>query len=748
MSDATPHPAAGAPALPAIGAPLHRVDGAVKVTGRARYAAEVEVPGVVHAVMVTSAIARGRVQEMDTSDVEQMPGVLGVLTPFNAPKLPGYEKLSQYPATRVPTPLQNDLVHYNGQPIGVVIAGSLEQALEAARQVDVRYAAEPPLLDFDSAPQAPADHTRPFGVEPKGTARGDVEQGLEQAVVRVDATYVTPLQTHNPMEPHATIAVWEGEDDALTLYDSTQGIFNVRGAVARMFGMPPERVRVISRYTGGGFGSKGGAWSSVFLAAMAARHVGRPVKLVVTRQQMFGPVGGRPRTVQRITLGARRDGALTAIRHLVTANTSTFEDWLEPSAIQTPMLYSCPNVETDHTLVRMSIGSPTFMRAPGEATGTFALESAMDELAYALRMDPLALRLRNHAERDELRDLPFSSKSLKECYATAARRFGWAERPLEPRAMRGGDWDVGFGMATATYPARRMPGSALARLLPDGRAEVRAGSQEIGTGTYTVMTQIAAGVLGLDPAHVHFDLGDTSMPQNGVSAGSMTAASAGTAVHAAACALRQKLARMAVGDSRSPLCGVPEERLRAGDGHLFVEDDPSRSDAYAAIIARNGGAAVEATADARPGEETKRWSTHSFGAVFAEVRVERELGVIRVPRVVGAYAGGRILNAKTARSQIVGGIVWGISMALMEETLVDPGTGRYVNADLAEYHVPTSADIGDIDVTFVEEHDPDVNPIGVKGLGEIGITGVVAAIANAVWHATGRRVRELPIRLR
>lgn len=746
MSDPVVRPAEDAPALPIVGAPLDRVDGVPKVTGRARYAAEIEVPGAVHAVLVTSTIARGRVRQMDVAAVERMPGVLAVLTHENAPRLPGYERAAQWPASRIPTVLQNDAVHYNGQPIGVVVAEQLEQALEGARQLRVSYAVETPQLDFASAHEAPAETTHPFGVEPKETARGDVEAGLEQAVARVDATFVTPLQTHNPMEPHATIAVWEG--DELTLYDSTQGIFNVRGAVARMFGIPPEHVRVISRYTGGGFGSKGGAWSSVFLAAMAARQVGRPVKLVLTRQQMFGPVGGRPRTVQRLTLGAKRDGTLTAIRHLVTANTSALEDWLEPSAIQTPMLYACPNVETDHTLVRMNIGSPTFMRAPGEATGTFALESAMDELAYALRLDPLELRLRNHADRDQLRDLPFSSKSLRECYAVAAERFGWAGRPLDPGSLREGYWDIGFGMATATYPARRMPGSALARMLPDGRAEVRAGSQEIGTGTYTVMTQIAADVLGLDPARVHFYLGDTTLPQNGVSAGSMTAASAGTAVHAAACALRTALAAMATADSRSPLYGVAEESLRAGDGHLFVESDPSRSDSYAAIVARNGGAPVEAKADARPGEESKRWSSHAFGAVFVEVRVDRDLGTIRVPRVVGAYAGGRILNAKTARSQLVGGIVWGVGMALMEETLVDPHSGRYVNADLAEYHVPTNADIGAIDVTFVEEHDPHVNPIGVKGLGEIGITGVTAAIANAVWHATRRRMRELPIRMR
>lgn len=743
-----PHrgPSPGAMDLPTIGAPLDRVDGRVKVTGQARYAAEIELPGAVHAVMVTSTIASGRIVSIDTATLRALPGVIDVLSHENAEQLPGYERASKYPQSRIPTLMQDDRVRYNGQPIAVVVAGSLEEALAAARQARVEYATEAADLDPHTAPEAPGDTTHPFGSEPKATKRGDVDAGLADAVARIDASYVTPLQSHNPLEPHATVAEWTG--DELTIHDSTQGIFNVRGAMARMFGIPPEKVRVIARYTGGGFGSKGGPWSHVYLAAMAARLVGRPVKLVLTRQQMFGPVGGRPRTEQRVVLGARRDGTLTAIRHLVTATTSKIEDWLEPSAVQTPMLYSCPNVETDHTMVRMNVGSPTFMRAPGEATGTFALECAMDELAYALRLDPLELRRRNYAERDEHRNLPFSSKSLRECYDVASARFGWRDRPLDPRLLHDGDWDVGLGMATATYPARRMPGSALARLRPDGRVELRAGSQEIGQGTYTVMTQIAAEVLGVAPSRIDFELGDTDFPQNGVSAGSMTAASAGSAVHAAASALRDKLATLAVADSRSPLYGAAASELRAGGEHLFVERDPSRSDSYTAIVARNGGAPVEATAESRPGEETKKWSTHAFGAVFAEVRVDRELGVIRVPRVVGAYAGGRVLNAKTARSQLVGGIIWGIGMALMEETLVDPRSGRYVNADLAEYHVPTAADIGDIDVTFVEERDTEVNPIGVKGLGEIGITGVVAAIANAVWHATGRRVRELPIRLR
>jgi xanthine dehydrogenase YagR molybdenum-binding subunit len=491
-----------------VGAPLDRIDGRQKVTGAARYAAEFQVPDVAHVVMITSTIAKGRVRHMDTAAAERTPGVLAVLTPFNAPRLAestGVNSSSPgQPPSRVPTLLQDDRVHYNGQPIGLVVADTFEHATAAAHLVRITYDEERPDLDVSTGPKAPGSAVHPTGAEPKATARGDVVKGLAAAAVTVDHTYTTPLENHNPMEPHNTLAVWEG--DRLTLYDSTQGIFNVRNAAPKAFGIPRENVRVVSYFTGGGFGSKGGPWSHVFLAAMAARHVNRPAKLFLTRRQMFGPVGGRPLTIQHVTLAATRDGTLTAIRHTSVSNTSTLEDWLEPAAIQTRMLYEAPNVETDHDLVRLNLGSPTFQRAPGEATGTFALESAMDELAVALKMDPVELRLKNYAERDPQTGKPFSSKSLRECYRQGAERFGWNRRNPEPRSMRDGHWLVGYGMATATYPARQAPASAVARVLPDGSAEVRAGTQEIGCGTYTIMAEIAADALGLPPDHVKFGL--------------------------------------------------------------------------------------------------------------------------------------------------------------------------------------------------------------------------------------------------
>jgi xanthine dehydrogenase YagR molybdenum-binding subunit len=702
-----------APISPSIGAPMNRVDGRLKVTGGARYAAEYPLPNIAHAVIITSTIAKGRVKQIDASSLGESMGVLAVLTPQNAPRLAG-----DAPTMRRPTLLQDDVVHYNGQPIGLVVADTFEHAMAAAQMVTVRYETQTPLLDINTAPKNPPETVKPLG-GPRTTKRGDVAAGLASAAMRVDETYTTPIENHNAMEVHSTTASWDG--DQLTLYESTQGISSVRTAVAKAFGLAPDHVRVVSFFTGGGFGSKGGPWSHEVLAAMAARTVKRPVKLVLTRRQMFGPVGGRPHTIQHLTLGAMKDGTLTAVRHASISNTSTLEDWVEPSTSQTRMLYASPNLETQYDLVRLNVGSPTFMRAPGESSGTFALESAMDELAYALHMDPVELRVKNYAETDPESGHPWSSKSLRECYKLGAEKFGWSKRTPAPRSMRDGRMLIGWGMATATYPARRQAAGATARLMPDGMVVVQAGTQEIGCGTYTVMSQIAADALGIPVERVRFELGDTSFPENPASTGSVTAASTGTAVHETAAALAAKIEQLAPG-------GLAKNSV-------------------ADVIAKNGGAPVEVTINSRPGQEQQQYSMHSFGAVFAEVRVDPDLAMVRVPRIVTAHGVGKVLNEKTARSQIQGGVVWGIGMALLEETHVDPHSGRYVNSDLAEYHVPVNADVGTIDVNFIDEQDAHVNPIGVKGAGEIGITGVAAAIANAVYHATGKRVRDLPIRL-
>ncbi|MGE5650172.1 MAG: xanthine dehydrogenase family protein molybdopterin-binding subunit, partial [Bacillota bacterium] len=608
----------------------------------------------------------------------------------------------------------------------------------------IDYARVPAVLDFAAA--------RPHAYSPgkvldtaADSRRGDVAAGLAQAAHRKTLVYTTPMEHHNPMEPHATLAAWEG--NRLTLHDSTQYVAGVQKTIAKTFGIPADQVRVICPYTGGGFGGKGSAWSHVALAAMAARHTARPVRLVLQRPQLFGPVGGRPHTEQTVALGCEGGGKLTAIEHRVISSTSMIEDWTESSAMVTRMLYACPNVATSHRLVKLNVGTPTFQRAPGEATGSFALESALDELAYEAGIDPLELRLANYAERDSDRDLPFSSKVLRECYRAGAARFGWAKRNPQPRSMQQGRWLVGMGMASATRPAKRSPAAARVRLLPDGQAVVQSSTEDLGTGTYTVMTQVAADALGYPIERVRFELGDTSMPEAPISAGSMTVESVGSAVHAACLNARQRLVELAAADPHSPLSGAASADIVLDNGWLQLASDKRRREPAAAVIARNGARAIEAQGDSKPGGETQQYSMHSFGAVFTEVHVDRDLGTIRVPRVVGAYGVGNLMNAKTAHSQLMGGIVWGISMALFEDSVLDRRYGRFVNANLAEYHVPVNADIGDIEIIVVPEQDTQVNALGAKGIGEVSTTGVAGAIANAVYHATGRRIRNLPITL-
>ena len=734
-----------------VGKPVSRVDGRLKVTGSARYSAEMRVPDLTYGVIVQSEIARGRIDRFDVSAAEQLAGVIAVMTPDNTEKLESLVKFEREggkgmrPTGRTLSLLQDDLVHYNGQPIALVIAESLEIAMHAASLVRATYRADTPVIDMATALPSAYPYTQKiFGREPAQSRRGNLQAGLAAAEARVDQAYTTPMETHNPMEMHATIAAWDG--DEVTLWDSTQNVYGVRGTIAKSLSVPPEHVRVISHFIGGAFGGKGSAWSHVVLAAMAARQIGRPVKLMLTRRQMFGPVGGRPHTIQYLTLGAKRDGTLTAIRHDSTASTSTIEEWLEPAALVTRILYECPNVETNHHLVRLNVGTPTFMRAPGEATGSYALECALDELAYTLEMDPIVLRLKNHADADPESGKPWSSKSLKECYALGAERFGWSKRDPRPRSMKDGDQLVGLGMATATYPARRMPASAEVCLYADGRVVAKAASHDLGTGTYTILAQLAADAIGVSMDCVTIELGDTHLPQNPISAGSMTVASTGSAVHLAAMAARDKLVQLAVSDPDSPLHGAKHEDVLIEEGCLTTRGSEC-GESIQTLLARHDGMPIEGKAEAKPGDEAQQYSMHAFGAVFAEVRVDPDLGTIRLARMLGAYGAGRVLNPKTARSQLMGGITFGIGMALLEHTITDLRSGRYVNADIAEYHIPVHADVPVIEILFADEKDEHVDPIGAKGIGEIGMTGVAAAIANAVFHATGVRIRDLPITL-
>jgi xanthine dehydrogenase YagR molybdenum-binding subunit len=518
------------------------------------------------------------------------------------------------------------------------------------------------------------------------------------------------------MKPHATIAVYKG--GKLTLYDATQYVYGVKRTLAALTGLDPRQVRVVCRYVGGGFGSKGMQWPHVTCAALAAMQVGRPVKLVCERRQLFGLVGFRPETRQRVRLAAKRDGTLTAVAHDGTNQTSRFGVFTEPVGLLTRILYASPNLAVTHRLVGLDTQTPTFQRAPGEASGSFALECAMDELAHALSLDPLQLRLVNYARRDPDQDRPWSSKALDACYREGAKAFGWEHRPPRPRATRDGNWWVGWGMATASYPTHRSPASAHVRLNADGTVRVRIATHDLGTGTYTILTQVAADALGLPPAKVTVEIGDTDFPEAPVAGGSQSAASASNAVHQACLAVREELERLAHGDEP-----VPMTLRRAGKPFLEAE--------------RTSG----------PGQELQAYGMHAWGAQFAEVRVDADLGMVRVSRMVGAFAGGKILNPKTARSQFMGGMVMGIGMALLEEVVRDPHQGRVVNGSLEHYMLPVHADVPAIEVLMVDEPDPHVNPLGIKGIGEIGIVGAAAAIANAVFHATGRRVRELPITL-
>jgi len=728
-----------------IGAPINRTDAWAKVSGAAHYTAEHHIENLAQAVLVTSTIPSGRVLRIDDSAAREVPGLLLVMTPQNAMRLPKETRDGkiQPPIGRRLTLLQEDDIYYNNQPIAVVVADTYEHAREAAARLRIEYERKDAVLDFEQAKQ---DLHPPEKVltEDTDTRRGDLADGLLASTVRIDATYTTPIENHNPLETHSTIAEWDG--DKLTIHESTQYMKGVQRIVASIFGIPPENVTAICPYTGGGFGSKGSIWSHGPLTAMAAKMLGRPVKLSLDRNQMFGPVGQRPNTEQRYRFGALDDGRILASSHDTIAYTSMIEDWIEPCGIVSRMMYESPNQQTTHRLAKMNLGTPTFMRAPGEATGSFALESAIDELAVQLNMDPLALRLKNYTEKDPGKDLPWSSKSLRQCYEIGAERFGWKDRKPQPRSMKQGNKLVGWGMATATYPTNRSAGECSATLHPDGSALFRSATQDLGTGTYTVMTQIAADSICLPVEQVRFELGNSQMPESPVSGGSTTVASVGPAVQAAGHALRLKLAGIALADQASPLFGVTADQIGFEHGELYRLDEPARRESMAAIVARHG-APVEVTAKAEPGDEKKKYSMHAFGAVFVEVTVDDDLGEIRVPRVVGVYGVGKLMNEKTGYSQLMGGIVWGIGLALFEETVIDKRNGRAVNGNLAEYHVPVNADIQGIDVQIVDEDDPHVNPLGAKGIGEIGITGVGAAIANAVYHATGKRVRDLPITL-
>ncbi|MFS8201654.1 xanthine dehydrogenase family protein molybdopterin-binding subunit [Streptomyces sp. CWNU-52B] len=732
MTDVTPLGTGGI-----VGAGLERMDAPLKVTGKADYPNDYSLPGMAHAAPVRSTVAAGRIRSIDTSRAARAPGVLTVITHLTAPEL------RRGPVTQLgtspPVPLQDDRVLHYGQHIGVVVARTPEQARHAASLVEVAYEAGKALLDIDD-PRAEIV-VDPWGMD---TRKGDVDAGFEQADVVVESTYTTPDNTNNPLGLMTTIASWHG--DALTVHDSTQWPNNVRTSLATIFQIPESGIRVLAPFVGGAFGAGLRVWPHVVLTVLAAREVKRPVKLVLTRPEMFTSVGHRPNTVQRLRVGTSRAGDLVAFEHYSTASVAMEDDHFAPIATSSAAAYACPHVLTRDRQARLNIPSPGFMRAPAESEGNFALESTIDEVAHTIGMDPLEFRLRNHADVHPILGLPWSSKALRECYELGAERFGWSRRTPETGSMRDGRLLVGYGLSGVAYPFFQLPCQARASVHRDGSAYVRSAATDIGTGTYTIMAQLAAELLGLDISRVRFDLGDSDMPYSPPAGGSGLTGALSNAVHASCDRLLGEFLDTVRDDARSPLRGVSPAEVTVTDGRIHLRDDPRRGESYQDILTRHGLEELSADGRSTPprADDLGMAIAGAFGAKFVEVRIDPELGRLRVARVVSVVDGGRILNERTATAQIVGATVGGIGQALFEDTATDAGTGRIANATFGDYLLPVNADVPDIEVHFVGGPDR-ATAVGAKGVGEVGLAGMAAAVANAVFHATGRRLRTLPI---
>ncbi|MFD4638312.1 xanthine dehydrogenase family protein molybdopterin-binding subunit [Lentzea sp. NPDC058436] len=712
-----------------VGRPVARVDGRAKVTGAARYAADNPVPGALHGFLVTSEVAKGELTGIDTAAALAHPGVVAVLTHQDLPRL----TMPAFPYLKGFIPMQGTTIHHAGQPVAVVVAETVEQAHEAARLVAVRYRAERPRAVLDDA-SGPPYLPPPFRNRPNEIVRGDAQAALAQAEVRVEARYSSATRHHNPIEPHATTALWDG--DRLTLHETAQGVNVTQATVAAAFGLPPANVRVVAPYLGGGFGAKGPVWPHTLINAAAARVLGRPIRLVLSRAQMYTLTGHRSEFRQHVRIGATRAGKLTALLNTSTAQLSATEESIFNSSESTRFLYDCPNVLVRQEGVRLDVATSSYMRSP-ETTAHFGLETGLDELSWELGLDPLELRRRNHTEVNQETGQRYGSKHLLQCYDMASKEFGWSRRKPKPGMTRDGSEYVGWGMASEMHTFGAMPSTASVTVGLDGKAVLRIATQDIGTGTYTIISQIVADATGLPLDDVRATIGDTVLPAAGLSAASATIASVSGPVDRAARAARDAVVALAVADRRSPLFGVPAGEVETRHGLLVHGQE--RRDSYRAVVGR-AGKPVEGTGSGPnlPGL--------SYGVVFAEVRVHARLGSVRVTRVVTAHDIGRVMNRRTARGQVLGGVTWGIGYALMEHTVYDRNTGRVVNPNLSTYLVPVCADAPPrLEALFVDEPDPGSTALGARGFGETPITGVPAAIGNAIYHATGRRVRDLPI---
>ena len=727
----------------AIGQPISRFDGRLKVTGKADYTADIAVPALLHAAIVSSRIARGRIRAIDVRAAERVPGVSAVFTYQNMPRMnPTPKPWSHlHPHGQSYLPLQDDQVLYGDQPIALVVGARLDQAAFAGTLIEVDYETEQPaVFGLDSVKNAVDP---PQFLWPVASSVGDADAAITDAEVTIKQTYTTSDRHHNPMEPHATTAIWDA-DGALTLYESTQHIFGTRELVSMVLGIPLAKITVISHFIGGGFGCKGYVWPHTLLAALAAKVLKRPVHLQLTRAQMYSMAGHQAASIQTVALGARRDGKLTGIRHDSISPTSIFDNYIEYAALCPRSLWDASGgISTNHKIVHVNRNTPTALRAPHEALGHFAIETALDELSYETGVDPVTLRLLNDTDIDPHTQRPFSSRAMRKCLIEGAARFGWEKRTPEPRSMRDGRYLIGQGMAGAIYTHWRWPAQARVTLRADGSALVEAGTHDLGTGTYTVLQQVAADTLGVLPEKVVVRIGDTRLPTSHASIGSATAANAGGSVMLAAKAARDQAIELARTGGYSPFRNADSRDVFVEDGKLMLRSK-NVSVTYAQLLTRNELTFLVGDGNYDPAAEGPK-AVFSFSAVFAEVRVDPDFGLVRLNRFVGAYDCGRVINPKTARSQAIGGIIWGVGQALFEKTETDPALGRFLNRNYSGYLVPTCADIPKLDVLFVGDFDDEASPIGVKGLGELTSVSVAPAITNAVYHATGRRIRHLPI---
>ncbi|MFB8282550.1 xanthine dehydrogenase family protein molybdopterin-binding subunit [Nocardia colli] len=741
-----------APAVPKlIGQGLDRIDGHAKVTGAARYTAEIPMPNAAYGVIVGAEIGSGTLTSIDVGRALRA-GAVAVLTHENLPKVPSVPLLPSLFGQPAPGqtffPMQDTTIHYFGQPIAVVVADTFEVAQEAARLVEATYDARPALVRLDDGRDEQYLPDSIFaGQIPASQSRGDFASASKDAAHTVDATFRFAANHHNPIECSVTAAMWNG--DSVTVYDATQGIVASQLTIAAHLRISPSKVRVVTDYVGGGFGAKAMMWPHVTLAPLIARELGRPLRVILNREQMFYGTGLREEQEQRVTLVSDADGRFTGLRHHKLSVTSHFDDWAEPSLEVASKAYGIPHWEGQYRLIKGNTMTPTFMRGPGEASGMVALECAIDELAEQLGADPVELRLRNHAAVDPESGNPWSSDGYVECLRLAAERFGWDGRIQPPGSHTDGNWLLGWGVGTAGYPVYEpgQPQRAHARLRSDGSLVVQTGTQEFGTGVATAMSQVACDAMGMPFDRIRFEIGNTDYPNIAATVGSIGASAVSSAVHTTCTQLLAQLIEIAVADIDSPLRGRTPDEIEGVEGVLRLVDDPSVTDAYADVLERNHLSDIETTGSWRPASPAAPYGKMSFGAQFAEVAVDPELGLIRVRRMVGAFAPGRVLNTKLARSQVLGGMNWGLSQALMEGSLPDTRDGRWANASLLEYLLPVNADAPEVDISFVAVDDTVVNPLGVKGIGELGMIGAAAAIVNAVHHATGRRFRDIPLRI-